>query len=480
MSRAFRRFALAAGIFLCGVMSLRAEEAQAPLRLTPGEAVEMAIRNNLHLEIARINLDMQRRASDSSWNQFIPNVSVSGTLARPNRETVHAGVAPVTDFPLNPLFPPLPPGVPNVYAVVPFSMSLPRWNLLGTLSAELVLSFAQIENMRSLQQQVATGQIGYERARLQMEQGVRKMYNNILLLQAGVGLREESYRNLQRQSEMAEASFRAGLAPRLTWLQAQVAVENERPQVSELENNLQNLKGNFALLLGLPHDTLFELEPVTLGVSVIPRDTAELISRAAAGSPDIQVLQAEIMNLQAQQRTLRMQHRTPFLRLGYTLNPTFMGDPWQDSWFDTDNWQDRGNFSITLGMSLNGLFSFTREGQQLRDIDAGLQMQNIRLAQTIRETELGIFTMINSLERIRNTVEARQSTVYMAEESYRLTEEAFRAGLVDFQVVQNTIQALNGARIGLLTEQFNYLNYLIDLEYALGLPFGTLSGNGSL
>ncbi|MCL2233878.1 MAG: TolC family protein, partial [Treponema sp.] len=59
-------------------------------------------------------------------------------------------------------------------------------------------------------------------------------------------------------------------------------------------------------------------------------------------------------------------------------------------------------------------------------------------------------------------------------------EEAFRAGLVDFQVVQNTIQALNGARIGLLTEQFNYLNYLIDLEYSLGIPFGTLSGNGSM
>jgi len=468
---AFRRFFFLAGIFLCCVFSAysQAPEEREALRLTPSQAVEMAIRNNLNLEMARINLDMQRRGADMAWNQFIPSVNVSGTLARPNRETVHTGMVPI----------PIP-GAEPLHGVVPFSVDLPRWNLLGTLSAELILSFAQIENMRALQQQFATGQIGYERARLQMEQGVRKMYNSILLLQAGVSLREESYRNLQRQAEMAEASFRAGLAPRLTWLQAQVAVENERPQVSELANNLQNLKGNFALLLGLPHDVLLDLEPVTHGVSVIPWDVSELISRASAGSPDIQVLQAEIMNLQAQQRTLRLQHRTPFLRFGYTLNPTFMGDPWQDNLFDTDNWQDRGNFSITLGMSLNGLFSFTREGQQLRDLDAALQMQNINLAQTIRQTELQIFTMINSLERIRTTVEARQATVYMAEESYRLTEEAFRAGLVDFQVVQNTIQALNGARIGLLTEQFNYLNYLIDLEYSLGIPFGTLSGNGSM
>jgi len=459
---AFRRLFLLAGIFLLCALSAwaQAPEEREALRLTPAQAAEMAIRNNLNLEMARINLDMQRRGADMAWNQFIPNVSVSGTIARANRETIIPGF----DF----------------ATFTPTFTTQPRWALMGALNAELVLSFAQIENMRTLQQQFATGQIGYERARLQMEQAVRKMYNSILLLQAGLGLREESYRNLQRQAEMAEASFRAGLAPRLTWLQAQVAVENERPQVSELENNLQSLKGHFALLLGLPHDTLFELESVTHEVSVIPWDVSELISRAAAGSPDIQVLQAEIMNLQAQQRTLRLQHRTPFLRFGYTLNPTFMGDPWQDNLFDTDNWQDRGNFSITLGMNLNGLFSFTREGQQLRDIDAALQMQNINLAQTIRQTELEIFTMINSLERIRTTVEARQATVYMAEESYRLTEEAFRAGLVDFQVVQNTIQALNGARIGLLTEQFNYLNYLIDLEYSLGIPFGTLSGNGSM
>ena len=471
-AKTLRRFTLLAGIFLFGIFSANAQtgDAQAePLRLTPGDAVEMAIRNNLNLEMARINLDMQRRASDSAWNQFIPSVGVSGTLARPNRATTHAGMIPV----------PIP-GMDPIHGVVPFSATLPRWNLLGTLSAELVLSFAQFENMRTLQQQLSSGLIGYERARLQMEQGVRKMYNSILLLQANVGLLEESYRNSRRQADMAEASFRAGLAPRLVWLQAQVAVENMRPAVSDLTNTLQSLKGNFALLLGLPHDTPLELQPVPLGVSVIPWDVAELISRAAAGSPDIQVLQAEIMTLQAQQRTLRLQHRSPFLRFGLSLNPTFMGDPLQDTLTDTDNWQDRGNFSITLGMNLNGLFSFTREGQQLRDMEAALQMQNIRLAQTIREKELEIFTMINSLERIRTTVEVQQATVYLAEESYRLTEEAFRAGLQDFQVVQNAALALDQARIRLLTEQFNYINYLIDLEYALGVPFGTLSGNGSL
>jgi len=236
------------------------------------------------------------------------------------------------------------------------------------------------------------------------------------------------------------------------------------------------------LLLGLPHDTPLELTPITLGVSLIPWDAADLISRAAGGRPDIQELQAGIMALQSQRRALRLQQYTPFLRLGWTVSSMFgmMNDPLRDSWFERDNWNRIGHdaggaLSITLGMNFNSLLPFTREGQQIRDMDAVLQMQNIRLAQTIRETELELFTMINSLERIRAAVEAQQATVYLAEESWRLTEEAFRTGLQDFQAVQNAALALDQARLWLLSEQFNYLNYLIDLEYALGVPFGTLA-----
>jgi len=467
MPKAFLRLALLAGIFLYCALSAQAQAGEGqtvtPLRLTPGEAVEMAINNNLNLEMARINLDIQRRSAAFAWNQFIPTVGVTGTMSRTNWPGM------------------VMPGIPA--AMLP---TFPHWSVMGALSAEIVLSFAQFERLNTVQYEFAAGRIGLERARLQMEQGVRKMYNSILLLQANAELLEESYRNTRRQSDMAEASFRAGLAPRLTWLQAQVAVENMRPQLSDLVNTLQNLKGNFALLLGLPHDTPIELTPITLGVSIIPWDTADLISRASEGRPDIQELQANIMALQSQRRMLRLQHYTPFLRLGWTVSSVFaaMSDPLRDSWLDSDNWnrlgQAGGALSITLGMNFNGLFPFTREGQQIRDMEAAMQIQNIRLAQTIRETELEIFTMINSLERIRTTVEVQQATVELAEESFRLTEEAFRAGLQDFQVVQNAALALDQARLRLLTEQFNYINYLIDLEYSLGVPFGTLSGNGSM
>jgi len=131
-------------------------------------------------------------------------------------------------------------------------------------------------------------------------------------------------------------------------------------------------------------------------------------------------------------------------------------------------------------MNFNGLFSFTKEGQMLKDTDTALQIQNIMLAQTIRETELEVFTKINSLEKIRTTKEVQQAAVDLAEESYRLTEEAYRAGLQDFLAVQGAALALEQSKLQLLTQQFNYLNDLIDLEYSIGVPFGTLSSKGSV
>ena len=156
-----------------------------------------------------------------------------------------------------------------------------------------------------------------------------------------------------------------------------------------------------------------------------------------------------------------------------------MLDPFKDNLFTADNWNKGGNFSVTLGMSLNSLFPFTKEGQQRKDMEASIQIQNIRLAQMIQETELEIFNKLASLNKTLTSREAQKAAVDLAEQSYRLTEEAYRAGLQDFQSVRSASLALEQARLQLSTQQYSYLNDLIDLEYSIGVPFGTLSSFGT-
>ena len=460
-------FFLTVTIFFSAVIPLNAQApSAAPLRLSPETAVDMAIKNNLMLEMARIGTDIKKRRSDLVWNEFLPTLGVTGTLARDNWASTTQGFDVISTAPFL-----------NIY-----SMTLPQWHVTGAFSATLDFSFALIEGIRSIKLDYNASRIGFEKAKLQMEQGVRKMYNGILLLEANAALLQDSFENSKRQADIAEANYNAGLAPRLTWLQAQVAVENMKPQINDLQNGLNSLRGNFALVLGLPYDTSFELEPVGSGTFFIPLDVAELISRAASRKPDILELQASIVTLQSQRKALAMQQYTPYLRLGWTLSTVFspMLDPFKDNWFSADSWNKGGSFSVSLGMTFNNFFSFTKEGQQRKDMEAGILIQNIMLAQSIRDTELEVFTKINSLEMIRTSAEVQQAAVDLAMLSYNLTEEAYRGGLQDLQSVQNAALALEQAKLQLLTQQFNYLNDLIDLEYSIGVPFGTLSSNGTL
>ena len=441
-------------MFSCAFSAFAQTPAE-PQRISPDSAVEMAIRNNLNLEAARIGLDIKRRKTNLVWNQFLPNATLAGTLAHDNFATKSEGVI----------------------GSMPYSITLPQWHVNGLFSATLDFSFALFAGIKSFRLDYEAGLVSLDKARLQIEQGVRKIYNNILLLEANLELLNESYSNAQRQSAIAEANFRAGLIPRLTWLQAQVGVQNMRPAVTDLENTLKTLKGNFALLIGLPLDSSFELESPVFEESDIPMDMSELISRAVTRKPDILELQAAITTLQSQKKALSLQQLTPFIRLGWDISYLFnpLLDPFKDNLFTGSNWKGSGTFSVTLGLSLNTLFPFAKEGQQRKDMDAAIQIQNIMLAQKILETELEVHTKLASLENIMSNIEVQRSSVGLAEQSYRLTEEAYRAGLQDYQAVQSSGLALDQAKLQLLTQRFNYLNDLIDLEYSIGVPFGTLS-----
>ena len=447
---------------------------QETMRLGPKDAVELAVRNNLSLESARIALDTKKRQSDLVWNLFLPTVTATGTLVGDNYKSSASATIPIPGTGTSATVRGIS-GELNPSFFVTDPIGLPRWHVMGNISASLNFSFALIAGIQSIQQDYQAGLLTLEKARLQMEREVRKTYNQILLLEANTKILSDSYENADRQAAIAEANYQAGLAPRLSMLQAQVAVENMKPSISELENSLKALKASFAMTLGLPLDTIFILEEISNDNLLIPLDVAELISRAASGKPDILELQASITTLQKGRKARALQLYTPFLNFSWNLSSTFIQNPWKDTWFDKDNWKGGGNFAVTLGLSLNSLFPFTQEGQALKDMDNNMRSLNIALAQTIQGTQIEVFNKVNSLEKTQTSTVAQQSALDLAELSYRLTEEAFRAGLQDNQAVLNANLALEQAKLQLLTQQFSYLNDLIDLEYAVGVPFGTLS-----
>jgi len=450
------------GVLLCANLSAQ-ETAVQSRRLTPDEAVDMALKNNLSLESARTNLGTKKRASQYSWNQFIPSVTIAGTLAGDNEKSTVTGLMPAA------------PVSPSGFSVMPFSVEAPQWHIVGSIQASLNISAAMIENMNRLRIDYEGGLITYEKAKAQLERDVRKAYHNMLLLQENIALLRGSFQNAERQVQMAQANYNAGLAPELTLLQARVARENMRPMIDQAENGLKLSMAQFAMYLGLPFNTNFELEPIGENLDFIQMDVSEMIRQAAAGKPDIQELRYTIMMLESARRA-QILSLTPSISLSWNSSSAFIKDPWKDSWFsNSDDWKKSGSFSITFGLRLHSLIPFSTDFQGIRNLDDQIRSANIGLAQMINGTEIEIYNIVLALERSRTSAQAQAQTVALAEQSYRLTEQAYRAGLQDYFQVQNAEQSLRQARVQLLEQQFNYINGLIDLEYSTGVPFGTLS-----
>jgi outer membrane protein TolC len=445
------------------------------MRLTVDEAVGLALRNNLSLQAGAVALDTKKRASDLVWNQFLPDLAVRGTMARQNEKNSPASATI-----------PLPGGTPFQANGVsgrmdpPFfvtdPITAPQWHMQGNLSAALTLSAAMFAGIQAIQADYQAGLVTYEKARLQIERDLRKDYNNMLLLTENIALLRESYEAAERQAAMAQANYRAGLAPELTLLQAQVARDNMKPTIDQAENGFTLSQARFAMTLGLPYETRFELVSESGESGFIPLDLAELIREAVRNKPDIRELQRQLAALEKSRKARSLQANTPYLNFSWNLNPTFSPvlDPFKDDWFKKDNWTDSGTFSITIGMSINSLFPFTKEGQAVKDIDNQIKITANGINQLIRGTELEIYNTLLTLEKIQSTVEAQNQTTAMAERSYELTETAYRAGLQDLLQVQNAELQLHQARLGILEQEFSYRNSLIELEYAMGLPFGTL------
>jgi outer membrane protein TolC len=414
-----------------------------PVVVDVDSAVALALANNVGLASGRIDAAAKKRKVDTAWNVFLPTVDVSGTLARLNEFT------------------------PSPYAQY-------QWSATASVSAQLALNLALFEGMRNLKLDYEAGLITYAQAKARLERDVRKAYYGILLLQENISIIEETLGAAERRARQAEANYRAGQVPELAMLQARVAAENLKPAIAEMRNGLSSSLAAFAMNLGYPRGVELRLagfgQPDFVGL-----DVDGLIPGALSRRLDVQGLVKSMESLESTRKLMYFQLYTPTLALGLNFDPSFQGDPWKDSWFMEDGWkQSSGMFRATLTYRLNGLLPFSGEAQGLVGMDENIEKLRMALAQTVRGMETEIDSIVLQLEKSSGSIATLALNVQLAERAYRLSEESYRAGAQDILEVQNAELELRKARNEVLKEKFNYLNGLLDLEYALGVPFGTL------
>jgi outer membrane protein TolC len=412
----------------------------------------MSIENNLSLEGGRVTLGTKKRAADLVWNRFLPTLSVNGSLNGVNE--------------------------PSKTTMGPITIEGPTWSVAAGLQIQWQgLNIALVDGVKQIREDYRTGNITFQKARIQLERDIRKQYLQILLAEENLKVQKQNLDLAEQRVAMTGANYAAGLSSELVLFQARVTRDNLIPSVDQIRNSIKILMASLAMNIGLPYDTEFELDSVPMDGADLPLDVRALISKAAEGKPDIMELRSTILSTKTLSRAQKLQTFTPSLSISWGLSPTFTRDAFKDSWSESDYWMDRGALTLALSWNIGAMLPFTTQGAALRDMDDTLRTLNINLAQLIRGTEVEVYNTVFTIQQARESLVAQQRTVDLAQRTYSLTLQAFQSGLQDLLELQNVQQQLSQAQVGVLQQKLNFLTGIIDLEYSLGVPFGTLMKN---
>lgn len=420
-----KRFLAALGAVL-SVASLAVIPLGAETVFTVDSAVESALAHNVSVERNKISYDALRRKSDLSWNSLLPSVQAGAGISKTNESDI------TTQY--------------------------------GSVSGSLSLSPSIFISMQKASLDWQAGKISRETALRSVELSVRKAFYSLIYEREYVALLEKQIDSAQKQYDQTLAKQKAGLVPEVDALSAEVNLENLKPNLESARTTLSGDLATFKQLIGIDLTADIALE----GSLAEALDLKEIdISGISASSASVEKLEKELEAARAQKNLVMAQTWFPTVSLGYAYRPT-------KSDAAGSEWADAGSVSAAVSISLDSFLPFSSGSENVRSSsdsvkDIELELANERVSDRIERVNL-----LKSIAQSRSSLKARSLGVALAERNYALTEDAYKRGAKDLLALQSSADSLQEARVAHMQQSFSLISSVLDLENAIGVPFGTL------
>ena len=409
------------------------------LVLSIDDAVRIAMEKNLSLIQQTIELGGKKRTSDRAWNSFLPDITAGAMASYPTSLT--------GDIP----------------------EAQKAWTQGVSLSASLNLSIASINNIQKAKIDYEAGLLTYQQAGQELELQIRKLFYQIILLEANMELEMQSLASAQARYEQTAAFSGIGQASRLDEMTARVDMENQRPNARNAETIYQNALDAFKSMLDIPLEQSIALSgDLEFSDSRLDSTTLQAAVLGSAEPFETVAIQKTIQSLKAQYNAARNGAYIPSLRVSWNSSPLYSTN--------SNTWNDSGSLSISLGMSIDSLLPWSAAKTQIDSINDSIQSAVIRLSETKRNSESRIIQYQRTIEQTLGTIEALNLNLELAQTAYNLYEEAWRNGAVDYQRLRDAGDSLLQAQNRIKQEQYNLVAAILDLEKELNIPFGSFLG----
>ncbi len=407
------------------------------LNVTLDECIRIALNDNPTIIVADMEIERVDYSKKQTLGQLFPQVNFTANYNRTlAKQTM---VMMDQEFKV---------GTDNQHSVG-FQGSLPI--IVPALWKSIKLSDTQIlqniENARS--------------SRLSLVNQVKNAYYALLLARDSKRVIEANHETALLTADVFKKQYEIGVASEYDMTRAHVAATTLEPSILDAENSITALKLQLKVLMGM--DVALDIEPVEslddfkykIYENTLNVDTS-LVNNTNLRQLD---LQTDYLN-----QALKVQKMSwaPTLNgtINYMWNSMSNGSP-----FKNFNWNPYSQAGLALSWNL---FSGGQRYYKQKQAEIAVREMKWQRENLVRGLNSQVQTQLNSIKSNLKQIESNAASVALAEKSNNIIQESFKLGVGTFLQLQDTQNALLGARLSYYQAIYNLLVSQSDLELLLG------------
>lgn len=411
--------------------------------LTYEEALQIAHTNSAMYKIADITRD-NTILSSSLYKDWIPQIGLSSSLYNGSMTSI----GPLAD---------------NVW----------KTNAANTLnfglSLSLTLSASKIFDIVGWGATKENANATYAKTTQGYDTNVYQAYWGLKSYMLSEEVAKASYENAKTVKENVEKKYEAGRVSSLDAANARLSLSKSESTLLSATANKNQALITFKNLIGYGEKDDFELEDVKEPKELELPPSAVLYSQYIDKSYDVRVARANEKSASTTASSIAWSSRTPNISasLGWGVAST-------DSNFTPSKYTDNLSFSVTASMALDGFIPGTSTYTNIKTAENAASIARLNRENTENTLLSNIESALGSVSSSFSSYNSAKLTLSSAEESYRLTKDAFDNGKVSMESYMNAETSLLNAKLGVISQNMAYMVSLQNLATTLGITVGEL------
>ena len=408
------------------------------------QALQLAKANNLGLASNAIDVAAAKRDVDTSWNLFVPSVSL--TLSNAGRGPgFNAATTSVT--------------IAGVTADIP--MGSTNQGLGLSLGVSLTLNPAVKDQLDSYNLGYQIQQVTFAQAQAEVERNVTKLYYYLLMEAENIKVQEMNLELALKQYEQVQTKFESGFASEMEVLTSQLSYEQLKTPIQQAKNQYQSNLLSLKALLGL--DLAEELEVFGDIPAMVKELEVSELREYLQKSYSLTLIDLNMAQLKSNLESNKKQALMPSL----SLSTSYDISAWNESYSNT--FSDSVTYSVGVRIPLDGFIPNSRTQVGLAKLEDSLDKLSLQRRQALQQLELGVVSKVQNLNMLASQAELAKQSLELTEKLYVMHMIQYESGYVSFLQLQEAQNNLVSAKQNILGLEYQYVSGLIDLLYDLNI-----------